>query len=95
MSECVERLPLEWQPCSRGTHNEAVKNLFLFSSIIVASNLNPLGVFSILESNQRFYHIYTLAIVIHKSRNLIGTVGIAKFRPKWGQVFQSNVMGLC
>ena len=47
-----------------------------------ASNLNPVGVFSILQSNQKFYHIYTVTIVIHKSRNLFGNVGIAKFGPK-------------
>ena len=75
------------KPCSRGTH-ETVKNLPLFSSIIngimmeVASNLNPVGVFSVLQSNQKFYYIYTVTIVIHKSRNLIGTLGIAKFGPK-------------
>ena len=72
--------------CSRGTHNETVKNLALFSSIIsdgiTASNLNPVGVFSILQSNKKFYNIYTVAIVIHKSPNLIGTLGIAKFGPK-------------
>ena len=42
---------------------------------ITASNLNPVGVFTILQSNRKFYHIYTVTIVIHKSRNLIGTVG--------------------
>ena len=51
-----------------------------------------MGVFSILQSNQKFYHIYTVTIIIHKSRNLIGTVGIAKFMPKYGQVFQSNIV---
>ena len=42
----------------------------------------PTGVFSILQSNRKFYHIYTLTIVIHKSRNLIGTEEIAQFGPK-------------
>ena len=88
------------KPCSRGTHNETMKNFFhcektaLFSSIIngirisvrpgirAASNLNPVGLFSILQSSRKFYHIYTVTIVIHKSRNLIGTVGIAKVGPK-------------
>ena len=46
---------------------------------ITASNLNPVGVFSIL---QFFNHIYTFRIVIHKSRNLIGTEEIAQFGPK-------------
>ena len=50
--------------------------------VITVSNLNPVGVFSILQSNRKFYHIYTVTIVIHKSRNLIGTVGIAESRPK-------------
>ena len=45
----------------------------------MASHLNSVGVFSILQSNQKFYHIYTLTIVIHKSRDPIDTVGIAKF----------------
>ena len=77
------------KPCSRGTHNETVKILALFSSIIngnydriLASNLSPVGVFSILQSNQKLYHIYTVTIVIHKSRNLIGTEEIAQFGPK-------------
>ena len=48
----------------------------------MASNLNPVEVFSILQSNRKFYHIYTVTIAIHKSRNLIGTVGIAKFGPE-------------
>ena len=77
------------KPCSRGTHNETLKNLALFfcnyqwnDDGITPSNLNPVGVFSILQSNRKFYHIYTVTIVIHKSRNLIGTVGISKFGPK-------------
>ena len=48
----------------------------------MASNLNPVGVFSILQSNRKFYHIYTLTIVIHKYSNLIGTEEIAQFGPK-------------
>ena len=62
------------KPCSTGTRNEAVKNLALFSA--------PVEVFSILQSNRKFYHIYTVTIVIHKSRNLIDTQGIAEFGPK-------------
>ena len=46
---------------------------------ITTSNLNPVGMFPILQSNRKFYHIYTITIVIHRSRNLIGTVGIGKF----------------
>ena len=49
---------------------------------ITASNLYPVGVFSILQSSRKFYHIYTGTIVIHKSRNLIGTEEIAQFGPK-------------
>ena len=49
---------------------------------ITALNLNPMGVFSILQLNQKFCHIYNVTIVIHKCCNLIGTGGIAKFRPK-------------
>ena len=69
------------EPCSTGTHNTTVKKLAPFSGI-TASNLDPLEVFSILQSNLKFYHIYTVTIVIHKSRNLIGTVGIVKIGPK-------------
>ena len=59
---------------------------------IMASNLHPVDVFSILQSNRIFYHIYTLTMVIHKSRNLIGTGGIAKFglnRAKFFRVIPS------
>ena len=49
---------------------------------ITDSNLHPVGVFSILQSNRKFYRIYAITIVIHKSRNMIGTGGIAKFGPK-------------
>ena len=33
-------------------------------------------------------------MVIHKSRNLIGTEEIAQFGPKYGQGFLSNTMSL-
>ena len=81
------------KPCSRGTHNETVKNSALFSSIISGimkeSRLRisiPWECF-LLQTNRKFYHMYTLTIVIHNSSNLIGTGGIAKFGPKYGQVF--------
>ena len=76
------------KPCSKGTHNETVKKLALFSVIngimigITASNLNPVGVIVILQSNRKFHHIYTVTMVIDKSRNLIRTLGIAEFGPK-------------
>ena len=54
-----------------------------------------MGVFSTLQSNRKFYHIYTVTIVIDKSCDLSGTLGIAKFVPKQGQVFQINIMSLC
>ena len=50
--------------------------------VMTASNLSPVSVFYILQSNGKFYHIYIVAIVIHKSRNLIGTQGITVFGPK-------------
>ena len=62
------------KPCSRGTHHETVKTWPYF--------LYPMGVFSILQSNRKFYHIYTLTIVIRKSRSLIGTEEIDQFGPK-------------
>ena len=76
------------KPCSRGIRNETVKNLALFSSIIngimMESRLRisiPWGSFQFFNRIE-IYHIYTLTMVIHKSRNLIGTLGIAKFGPK-------------
>ena len=88
------------KPCSRRTQNDSEKSGPIFFNHqwnydgIMALNLNPIGVFSILQSNRKFYHIYSVTIVIHKSRNLIGTGGIAKFGPKKGQVFHSNTMSL-
>ena len=73
------------RPCSRGTHNETVINLALFSSIIngimMESRLRisiPWGSFKFFNRIE-IYNVYTVIIVIHKSRNLIGTLGIAKF----------------
>ena len=56
------------KPCSRGNHNETVINLPLFNHQwnydgIMALNLNPVGVFSILQSNRKFSHICTVTIV--------------------------------
>ena len=36
-----------------------------------------------------------IALLFDKSHNLIGTLEIAKFGPKQGQIFQRNVMSLC
>ena len=66
--------------------------MFLQSSMefdgIKALNLNPVGMFSILQWNRKFYHIYTVTIVIHKSRNLIGTLGITKFGSNRARFFR-------
>ena len=77
------------KPCSRGTHNEAVKNLALFfaiiNGIVKESRLRisiPWKCFQFPQLNQKFYHIYTVTIAVHKSRNRIGTLEIAKFWPK-------------
>ena len=77
------------KPCSTGTHNETVKKLTLFfafiNRILMESRLrisNPVGMLSVLQSNRKFYHINTVTIVIHKSRSLIGTQGMAEFGPK-------------
>ena len=90
-------LCLGGKPCSTGTHNQGEivynsENAEGFSAIfcnhqwnhygITVSNLNPMGAFSIFQSNRNFYHSFTVTTVIHKSRNLIGTGGIAKFGPK-------------
>ena len=86
------------KPCSSGTHIETVKNLEKPGPIffnyhwsydgITASNLNPMGVFSILQSNRKFYQICTVTIVIHKSCNLIGTVGVVRFGLDRARFFQ-------
>ena len=39
-----------------------------------------------------FSSIITVTVVIHKSRNLISTVGIAKVGRRYGQVFQRNII---
>ena len=77
------------KPCSTGTHNKTEEKLTLFSAIIngimMESRLrvsNPVGMLSVLKTIREFYHIYTVTIVIHKCRNLIGTQGIAEFGPK-------------
>ena len=44
----------------------------------MASNLHPVGVFSILRSNRNSITVVK-TVVIHKFRNLIGTGGTAKF----------------
>ena len=77
------------KPCSRGTRHETVKNLALFSSIInrimkeswlrISISWECFQFFNRIENSITFY---TLTIVIHKSRDLIGTGGIAKFVPK-------------
>ena len=74
-------------PCSKACSNREKLGPIFFNHQwnydgITASNLNPVGVFSMLQPNRKFYHIYTVTIVIHKSHNLIGTVGIAKFEPE-------------
>ena len=81
------------KPCSTGTHDKTVKKVGpIFCNHqwnydgITAPNRNPVGVFSILQSNRKFYHIYTITIVIHKSRNL-GTQGITAFGTKQRQIF--------
>ena len=69
-------------PCRKVCSTGTIMNHQWNYDGITASNLNPEGMFSILQSNRHFYHIYTVTIAIHKSRNLIGTLGIAKFGPK-------------
>ena len=88
--------------CSRGTHNETVQSLAQFSSIINGIMMeSQLGISIPWECFQFFNRIensitfHTVTMVIHKSCNLIGTVGIVKFGPKQGQVFQRNTMSLC
>ena len=45
---------------------------------------NPVGILSFLQSNRKL----VVTKVIHKSRNLIGTLGGSEFGPKQGQVFR-------
>ena len=74
------------KPCSRGTHNETVKNSALFSSIINGimkeSQLRISFPWECFQFFNRIENSITLTTAIHKSRNLIGTGGIAKFGPK-------------
>ena len=52
------------KPCSKGTHNETVKNLALFFSIVngvmMESRLRISIPWEYFQSNLKFYHIYTL-----------------------------------
>ena len=77
------------KPCSRGTHNEIVKNLALVSSIINGIMMESRLRMSVLRKCFQFFNriensiTFTPSkIVIHKSRNLIGTEEIAQFGPK-------------
>ena len=83
------------KPSSTGTHNEIVKKLTLFSAVVIGIMMESRGMLSVVQSNRNSIILATLIIVIHKSRNLIGNLGIAEFGPKQGQVFQSNIMSLC
>ena len=67
------------KPCSRGTHNETTKNLVLFSSII-----NGILIDSRLRISipWEFFRFLNRIEILSHSRNLISTVGIAKFWPK-------------
>ena len=83
------------KPCSKGTRNETVKNLALFSSIMNGITMeSQLRISISWESFQFFNQIknsitfYTVTIVIHKSGNLIGTVGIAKFGSNRARFFR-------
>ena len=76
------------KPCSTGTHNETVKKLTSFSAIIngilMESLLRisiPVAMLSGLQSDRNSI-TFAVTTVIHKSRNLIGTVGSSEFRPK-------------
>ena len=56
------------KPCSTGTHIETVTGSLFCNHQwnydgITASNLNPVGGFSILQSNPTFYHICSVTIV--------------------------------
>ena len=90
------------KPFSTGTHNEKEKKanpiLIIHQSNcdgIMASKLESRG--NVIPSSSIEYMVNKFAItrIIHKSLNLIGTVGSSEFRPKYGQDFQSNVMSLC
>ena len=82
------------KPCSTGTHNETMKKLTLFLSAFICRIMmesRPLNIesrprisseccpfFNRIESSITF----AVAIVIHKSCNLIGTLGRSEFGPK-------------
>ena len=78
------------RPCSTGTHDETVKKaepIFCIHQLIIMESRprisNLFQMFTVLQSNRKFHHIYlTVNIVIHKSRNLIGTLGSSEFGPR-------------
>ena len=55
---------------------------------IIASNLNPMGVFSIFLSNRNFYHTYTVTVLIHRPHNLIGTLPITELGQNRARFFK-------
>ena len=93
---CAEEVRLKTMIAleSRLTHDETVKDLayFLQSSMELRWNhgfesQSRECVFnSSVES--KIYHIYTITMEILKSRNLIGTIRIAKFLPNRARFFR-------
>ena len=79
-------------PCSTGTHNENSEKpgpIFCNNRWNYGFESQARGsVFCFSVESKVQSHLHTVTIVIHKSSNLIGTVGIAKFGPKKGQAFR-------
>ena len=78
------------KPCSTGTHNDTVKQLTLFSAVVNGIMIESRLRISVpwewecFQFFNRTENSITLVvtIVIHESRNLIGTLRIAEFGPK-------------
>ena len=68
--------------CRKIMHSKEV-----YYDAITASNLNLVGIFSIPQSNQKS-NTFAATMVTAKPRNLIGSLGIAEFGPKYDQVFR-------
>ena len=69
--------------------------LLLWPSFDVQRQVLLAGIVEFFNRIENSIKIATLTIVIRKSRNLIGTLGIAEFGPESGQVFQGNILSLC
>ena len=78
------------KPCSRETHNGTVKRLTVFSAFIKGIMMESRLRISI--SWEYFQFTFAVTIVVHKSHNLIGTLGSSEFGPSSSRVRFFRVM---